>query len=134
MLLSAFDNDPATNPHCPHNHVKNSVIYTGTHDSNTIKGWFEKEAGPEVKRRLFDYLGRRVPAGRVHWELIRLAMSSVANLVIIPMQDILGLDEQARMNRPGTVKSNWSWRLGPKKVTPSIIGKLARLTEIFGRA
>jgi 4-alpha-glucanotransferase len=134
LLLSAFDGDLTTNPHCPHNHVKNSVIYTGTHDSNTIKGWFEKEAGPEVKRRLFDYLGRRVPAGRVHWELIRLAMSSVANLVIIPMQDILGLDEQARMNRPGTVKSNWSWRLGPKKVTPSIIEKLARLTEIFGRA
>jgi len=134
VLLSAFEGDPATNPHCPHNHVKNSVVYTGTHDTNTLKGWFVKEATPEAKRRLFDYLGHRVPAGRVHWELIRLAMSSVANLVIIPMQDILGLDEQGRMNRPGTVKSNWSWRLGPKEKTASIAGKLAKLTEIFGRA
>ncbi len=134
VLQSAFDGDPVTNPHCPHNHVKNSVVYTGTHDNNTIKGWFAKEATPKAKKRLFDYLGHRVPASRVHWELIRLAMSSVANLVIIPMQDVLGLDEQARMNRPGTVKSNWSWRLGPKEKTASVAGKLAELTEIFGRA
>jgi 4-alpha-glucanotransferase len=133
VLLSAFDDDPATNPHCPHNHVKNSVVYTGTHDTNTVKGWFAKEAKPEVKRQFFGYLGRRVPASQVHWELIRLAMSSVANLVIIPMQDVLGLDEQARMNRPGTVKNNWNWRLGPKEKTASIARKLAKLTEIFGR-
>jgi 4-alpha-glucanotransferase len=134
VLQSAFDGDPITNPHCPHNHVKNSVVYTGTHDNNTIKGWFAKEATPKAKSRLFDYLGHRVPASRVHWELIRLAMSSVANLVIIPMQDVSGLDEQARMNRPSTVKNNWSWRLGPKEKTASIARKLAKLTEIFGRA
>ncbi len=134
VLLSAFDGDVTTNPHCPHNHIKNSVVYTGTHDNNTIKGWFAKEARPEVKRRLFDYLGQRVPADRVHWELIRLAISSVANLAIIPMQDVLGLNEHARMNRPGTVKNNWRWRLSPKEITPSIVKKLARLTEIFGRA
>ena len=134
VLLSAFDGNPATNPHCPYNHVKNSVVYTGTHDNNTTKGWFSKEAGPEAKRRLFDYFGQKIPAGRVHWELIRLAMSSVANLVIIPMQDVLGLDERARMNRPGTIKNNWNWRLGPKEKRASIARKLTRLTEIFGRA
>ncbi|MBW8038817.1 MAG: 4-alpha-glucanotransferase [Planctomycetes bacterium] len=134
VLLSAFRGEPATNRHYPHNHVTNCVVYTSTHDNNTIKGWFEKESKPEVKRRLFDYLGRVVPASELHWELIRLAMSSVANLTIIPMQDILGLGEQARMNRPGTVRNNWVWRLGPKEKTASIVKKLARLTEIFGRA
>lgn len=134
VLLSAFRGEPATNRHYPHNHVTNCVVYTGTHDNNTIKGWFEKESKPEVKRRLFDYLGRVVPASELHWEMIRLAMSSVANLAIIPMQDILGLGEQARMNRPGTVRNNWVWRLGPKEKTASIVKKLARLTEIFGRA
>jgi len=133
VLLSGFDGDITTNAHCPYNHVRNSVVYTSTHDSNTIKGWFVKEARPEVKRKLFDYLGHHVSAGGVHWELIRLAMSSVAKLAIIPMQDILGLDERARMNRPGTIRGNWSWRLGPKEKTASVAGKMAELTKFFGR-
>jgi 4-alpha-glucanotransferase len=134
VLLFAFDGDPAANPHCPHNHTRNSVVYTGTHDNNTARGWFDNEAGSKQKKRLFAYVGHGVPARRVNWELIRLAMGSVGDVVIIPMQDVLGLGEQARMNRPATVRGNWSWRLRPNETTASIIKRLARLTETYGRA
>jgi len=135
ILLFGFEGCMAKNVHSHHNHVKNSVVYTGTHDNNTIRGWFEKEADPEQKERLFNYLGRKVPIAELHWELIQLAMNSVANLAIIPMQDILGLGEDARMNHPGTIaKSNWTWRLGRRQTTPSIISKLKKMTEVFNRA
>lgn len=134
ILQFAFGGDSVTNSHCLHNHVKNCVVYTGTHDNNTIRGWFEKEAKPKQKKKLFDYLGRKVPASQVHWELIRLAMSSVGNLTIIPIQDVLGLGEQGRMNRPGTVEGNWSWRLRPNQITTPTIRKLAKLTQTYGRA
>jgi 4-alpha-glucanotransferase len=132
VLLFAFDKNPATNPHCPDNYVKNTVVYTGTHDSNTVKGWFKNEACSKQKRRLFDYTGHKVPAGQVHWEFIRLAMSSVSNTVIIPMQDVLGLGQQARMNKPSTVKDNWRWRLTPHQSNINC-EKLAKMTEIYGR-
>ncbi|HUW20052.1 MAG TPA: 4-alpha-glucanotransferase [Sedimentisphaerales bacterium] len=133
VLLFAFDGAPAANCHHPHNHVKNSVIYTGTHDNNTVRGWFENEAKPATRRRLFDCLGRTVHARQMHWEFIRLAMSSVGSVTIIPVQDVLGLGEQARMNRPATIRGNWTWRLRRGQITASIIRKLARLTETYGR-
>ena len=133
IILFAFDEDFATNPHCLHNHVKNCVIYTGTHDNNTARGWFEKEARPESKRRLFGFLGHRVSTTQVPWELIRLAMSSVGNVVILPIQDVLGLGEQARMNRPAKVRGNWVWRLRPGQITPAVTKKLARLTQTYDR-
>jgi 4-alpha-glucanotransferase len=134
VLLFAFGDDLATNPYVPHNVVRNSVIYTGTHDNNTARGWFEKEAGPEVKERLFAYLGRRISADEVHWELTRLAMMSVANLAIIPMQDILGLGEEGRMNRPAGGTRNWEWRLLPEQLTAEISEKLRQMTINYGRA
>lgn len=134
LLLFAFGDDVATNPYVPHNHVKNCVVYTGTHDNNTAKGWFRKEARPEDKQRLFQYLGREVSEETVHRELIRMAMMSVADLVIIPMQDILGLGEEARMNVPATADGNWRWRLLPEQLTPSLIASLSELTCIYGRA
>jgi 4-alpha-glucanotransferase len=134
VLQFAFDGEPDTNPHWLSNHVKNSVVYTGTHDNNTVRGWFEKEANVVQKRNLFALLGRDVPADKVHWELIRLAMSSVGNIVIIPMQDVLGLGQVARMNRPATVRGNWCWRLRPRQVNSRRARKLAELTEACGRA
>jgi 4-alpha-glucanotransferase len=110
------------------------VVYTGTHDNNTSRGWFEKEAKPEEKRRLARYLGREIAAKEVHWELVRLAMMSVANTAIIPMQDILGLGEQSRMNRPAKKDGNWKWRLLPDQLTPSLAERLLEMTEIYGRA
>jgi 4-alpha-glucanotransferase len=134
VLLFAFGQDLPTNPYIPHNLPRKCVLYTGTHDNNTTRGWFEREATPEIKERLFRYLGKEVSAVRVHWELIRLAMMSVANMVIFPMQDILGLGEEARMNRPATTEGNWQWQLLPEQLTPSIADKLRGMTELYGRA
>lgn len=133
VLLFAFGDDLASNPYVPHNVVRNSVIYTGTHDNNTARGWFEKEAGPEVKARLFSYVGRALSLDDVHWELIRLAMMSVANLAIVPMQDVLGLGEEARMNRPAGGTGNWEWRLRPGQLSAETAEKLRDMTITYGR-
>lgn len=133
VLLFAFGSDMPTNPYVPHNFSSNCLAYTGTHDNNTVKGWFEEEASPEEKKRLFLYLGRKVPAKKLPWELIRLLMMSVANTVIIPMQDILSLGAEARMNFPSRLGGNWEWRLKPKQISPSLIEALKELTEIYAR-
>jgi 4-alpha-glucanotransferase len=134
VLLFAFGEDLPTNPYIPHNLPRNCVLYTGTHDNNTTRGWFEGEASPEIKERLFRYLGREVQAENIHRELIRLAMMSVANTIIVPMQDILGLGEEARMNRPATTEGNWRWRLSPDQLTPSLADMLRGMTDLYGRA
>ena len=133
VLQFAFSGNVVTNPHRPYNNGKNSVVYTGTHDSNAARGWFEKETTDKQKEMVFDYIGRKVPVAQIHWELIRLAMSSVSNTVIIPAQDILGLGDESRMNRPGTTEGNWRWRLQPGQITEQIIKKLAKMTTTFGR-
>lgn len=134
VLLFAFGENLPTHPYLPHNYGQNCVVYTGTHDNNTIRGWFDHEATEEDKRRLFRYLGREVPAHELHWEFIRLAMSSVATMVIIPLQDILGLGEEARMNRPATIVGNWQWRLSADQLSPSQRKNLLEMTEVYGRA
>ena len=134
VLLFAFGDDLAANPYVPHNHVRNCVVYTGTHDNNTTRGWFEKEATAEDKKRLSKYLGRKVSAKDIHWELIRLAMMSVADMVIFPMQDILGLGAEDRMNRPSTVEGNWEWRLLPEQLAASVTVSLREMAEVYGRA
>jgi len=132
-LLAAFSENPATHNSAPHNIGQHTVVFTGTHDFNTVRGWFENDATRENIEQLFCYLGRVVPIEDIHWEFIRLAMMTVANAVIIPMQDILGLDEKARMNRPGTITGNWEWRLLPGALTAAVAGKLKRMTEMYGR-
>jgi 4-alpha-glucanotransferase len=133
VLLFAFGEDNPTHPYLPHNYEENAVVYTGTHDNNTARGWFEREAKPADKGRLFRYLGRKVSAQAVPWELIRLAMESKANLAIIPMQDILGLGEEARMNLPATGDGNWEWQLIPGQLTPTLVEQLREITETYGR-
>lgn len=134
VLLFAFSEDIATNPYAPHNHIKNCLVYTGTHDNNTIKGWFENEVDPEGRKRISEYIGREVTAGTINREIVRLAMMSVADTVIIPMQDILGLGEKERMNVPGTTTGNWEWRLAPEQLTPSLTKKLKDMTELYERS
>jgi len=133
VLLFAFDGDSAKNPHLPENHVKNCVVYTSTHDSNTVRGWFDNEAKPQQKKKLFDYLGHKAAADKIHLEFIRLASSSAAEIVIIPVQDLLGLGQQGRMNRPATNRGNWSWKLKFGQITPTATEELAKLTVIHGR-
>jgi 4-alpha-glucanotransferase len=133
VLLFAFGEDNPMHPYLPHTYEKNTVVYTGTHDNNTVRGWFEREAKPKDKKRLFRYLGRKTLAKDISWELIRLAMMSVANLAIIPMQDILDLGAEARMNRPATGDGNWEWQLVPGELTPALAEKLRTMTQIYGR-
>ncbi len=133
VLIFAFGEDLPTNPYATHNHIKNCVVYTGTHDNNTIRGWFEKEICPEDRKRLFEYIGKEVSGKKIHRELIRLAMMSVANMVIIPMQDILGLGEKARMNLPASSRGNWEWRVTQGQLSPTITQGLSETTRIYGR-
>lgn len=133
ILMFGFNRDASKNPHHPCNYVENSVVYTGTHDNNTVKGWFENETDAAQRKRLFDYIGHGVSTGRIHWEFIKMAMRAVSDIAIIPLQDVLGLGQQARMNRPAAVKNNWRWRLAPQQMRPAIFKKLAKMTEDYGR-
>ena len=113
--------------------VKNCLVYTGTHDNNTVRGWFEKEASEDDRKRFMYYLGHDTKAEKVSWDMIRLAMRCVGNTVIIPMQDVLGLDDKARMNMPSVAEGNWSWRLTEGQLTKDLAKILADMTHIYGR-
>jgi 4-alpha-glucanotransferase len=134
VFLFAFGDDDPEQPYLPHNYVRNCIAYTGTHDNNTARGWFVGEAKPEERRRLLRYLGREVAPETVPAELVRLLMMSIADAVIVPMQDILGLGEEARMNRPAVPEENWEWRLLPEQLGPALAQSLAAMTETYGRA
>jgi 4-alpha-glucanotransferase len=133
VALFAFGDDFPNGAYLPHNMDSHGVFFTGTHDTNTVEGWFESEAGEEEKRRLVKYLGYEVSAGRVHWAMIRLVMISPARIAVIPFQDVLGLGESARMNRPGNPHGNWRWRLKGGELSADLAERLADLTEVFGR-
>ncbi|MFA4859204.1 4-alpha-glucanotransferase [Methanoregula sp.] len=133
VLQFAFTDETSKNPHAPHNLSRELVLYTGTHDNSPVRGWFEHHATPEDKRRLFQYLGREYSADELPEVFIRLAMMSVADTVILPLQDILGLGEEARMNTPGTDEGNWRWRV-EEPMTKEIAGYLHDMTRVFGRA
>jgi len=134
VLLFAFGDDIKTNPYIPDNYQKNCVVYTGTHDNNTAKGWFTKEASLKEKDNLFKYLKRNLMISEVPRALIELAMHSKANVAIFPLQDILGFGKLGRMNTPGTVEGNWQWRLLPKLLKSSVVKQLRELTEASARA
>ena len=134
ILLFAFGDDLPTNPYAPHNLNRHCLVYTGTHDNNTIKGWFKNEATPEIKNRIARYIGKSVSEENISGELIKLAMMSVANVAIFPLQDLLDLGEEARMNRPGNRYGNWQWRLDPALLTPIFRNELCEITELYGRA
>ena len=133
VLLFAFEDGFATSPHIPHNVTHDSILYTGTHDNNPVRGWVENEVTEEHRHRMHLYFGVDVPAGELNWVFIRLAMSTVANTVIFPLQDILGLGSAARMNRPGTTEGNWKWRFSQNMLTPEITEKLRSMTSIYDR-
>ena len=128
VIQFAFSGE-ADNPHLPHNYAGDFVAYTGTHDNNTTKGWLAS-LKKEEKLMVQNYLGTE---NIDSWQLVRKVEESVAGLAIVPMQDILGLSTPARMNKPGTTKGNWLWRLDPKSLTKDHEGKLLELTKLFGR-
>jgi 4-alpha-glucanotransferase len=134
VLLFAFGDDMPTNPYIVHNHVENCFVYTGTHDNNTVRGWFRKDASEDDRQRLENYLGQTVEENLVSLQLMRLAMQSVGRVAITPVQDILGLDETARVNTPGIGEGNWAWRLTSGQFTEPTAALLGEITKMYGRA
>jgi len=132
VLQFAFDSREESD-YLPHNYERNCVVYTGTHDNDTIKGWYEVMS-KEDKELALDYLNNRLTSGEdIHWDYIGLAMRSVADTCIIPAQDYLGLGTDARINIPSTVGNNWVWRMKKDAFDKKLITKIRRLTEICGR-
>lgn len=130
MKVLQFAFDTPRNQYWPHNFEPNCVCYTGTHDNETTAGWY---AALDDKNRgyLAAYIGRRVedPA----WDMIRLAWGSVAATAIAPLQDVLSLGSETRMNRPGIAEGNWRWRFRPQQFGPGLVEKMSGLTELYNR-
>jgi 4-alpha-glucanotransferase len=131
IIQFAF-NPKEDNIYIPYNYTENSVVYTGTHDNDTIIGWF-KSLKQEERNYALDYLVVNKTETDIHWEFIRLAMASAAAIAIIPIQDYLGLGTEARINIPSTLGGNWTWRMLPNELTPDIVTKIGDLTRIYGR-
>lgn len=132
VLEFAFD-DTENSAYLPHKYGENCVVYTGTHDNDTLAGWF---ASMNDRDRAFarEYMGNEhTPEDEVHWDFIRLAMASVAKLAVIPVQDYLGLGTEARTNEPSTLGKNWRWRMLPDELDEELIGKCRRMARIYGR-
>jgi 4-alpha-glucanotransferase len=131
MKVLQFAFGSAESDHLPHSLTPDTVVYTGTHDNDTVRGWFGN-AGPEERQRALDYLGS--DGREIHWDFIRAALTSVADLAVVPLQDVLGLGSEARLNRPGEPSGNWQWRLTSEQLTDDLGNRLRRLTELAGRA
>lgn len=140
ILQFAFGGD-AKNHDLPHNYIQNSVAFTGTHDNDTTQGWFNSEAGKgsgrdaeqiEKERKFcLDYLN--TDSAEIHWDFVRAVWASVANTAIAPMQDLLGLGNDARMNLPASISGNWSWQCKHGDFSDEIAENLKSLTELYGR-
>ncbi len=139
VLQSGFGNDFPHSSHLPHNHHRDLVAYTGTHDNDTIVGWWDRHKRDggllpttDEGRAAAEYLSL---AGReIHWICIRALFASVASLAIVPLQDILGLGSHARMNRPSQPKGNWKWRFTEEMLEENVGERLGEITQLYGRA
>ena len=145
ILQFAFGGDTQAAEFLPHRYVPNTVAYTGTHDNDTFVGWFEESgaSGPrsarqaaQERRAAVAYLAgpdvRQLEAP-VHWAAIRELWASVANTVIVPLQDVLGLDNASRMNTPGSARGNWEWRMPLRTTTAVLARKLHAFSQTYGR-
>src|SRR5262249_10340224 len=132
ILQYGFGGD-AKNTHLPHNYTQNCVAYTGTHDNDTIVGWWSsREAGPNAEREFCErYLNTE--GKEINWDFIRAVLASVADTAIVPLQDVLRLGNEARMNLPATHSGNWSWRFTRNAIKPETISRMRELTETYGR-
>jgi len=133
VLQFAFSEDFPTNPYAPHNHTRNNLVYTGTHDNTTVKGWFKEESTESAKNILSRYTGKDITEENAAIEMIRMALQSVAHTSIIPLQDILNLDGNARINTPSRRFQNWEWRLEDDLMNDNIIERLREMTLLAGR-
>ncbi len=132
VLQFAWGGRGNENSFIPFNHVPNCVVYSGTHDNNTSIGWWHQETDDWIREHLSRYIDR--PVNEPNWELIRLALMSVAHTAVVPMQDVLSLGEEARMNVPGRLGGNWTWRITEADLQNPAKDRLAALTTVYGRA
>lgn len=128
VLQFAFSDDD--HPYQPHRHVPNAVVYTGTHDNDTTRGWYRSLSG-DARRRIFEYLG--TSGLSIEWDLIRAAYESVAERAVVPAQDVFELGPEARMNNPAPSAGNWLWRARAEEFRPDRAARLRRLAELTGR-
>jgi len=130
MCVLQFGFSDPYNKYLPHNHPVNSVAYTGTHDNDTTRGWY---TGLDDRDRDFvrRYLAR--DGSDIAWDFIRMAWGSVADLAIAPLQDILNLGSDARMNTPGIAAGNWRWRMPEHVLQDGVWNRLTEMTEMYGR-
>jgi 4-alpha-glucanotransferase len=141
ILQFAFGTDPQGPDFKPHNYPRNRAAYTGTHDNDTTVGWWTSGTGHSTRSRAdliaeHDFTRRYLgtDGAEIHWDFIRAVLASVANTAIVPMQDVLGLGREARMNQPATSSGNWRWRVMPGAVTDALAERLAILVETYDRA
>ncbi len=140
VLQFAFGGEPE-NVNLPHNYQRNAVAYTGTHDNDTAVGWFKSLSGADStctdmqlkSEREFCLRYLHSDGAEIHWDLIRAVMASVANTAIVPLQDLLGLGTEARMNRPNSKEGNWRWRFAAADLTEQLAERLKEMTETYGR-
>lgn len=140
ILQFAFSSD-TKNIDLPHNYHNNVVVYTGTRDNDTAVGWFRSVDGDgstrdveQVEReRQFRMRYLNTEGHEIHWDFIRAVLASVANTAVVPLQDVLGLGTEARMNLPNTTAGNWSWRVAPGSLSTDLARRLRGLTELYGR-
>lgn len=141
ILQRAFSTSPKAPEYRPHNHIYHCVVYTATHDHNTTVGWFtsDPDTHPSMTREqvleerafVLRYIG--TDGREIHWDFIRMALASVAGMAIFPLQDVMGLGAEARMNLPGTLQGNWEWRFSWEMLTPEMTVRLAELTALYDR-
>lgn len=130
ILQFAFDSDGA-NPYLPHNHTRDSVVYTGTHDNNTTRGWYDT-LNPDIRQRIARYYAQ--PQEPMPWPLIKSALASPARWSIVPLQDLLELDAKHRMNTPGTTTGNWQWRFEWRQFHDGLAERMRQLNRLYNRA
>ncbi|HVL01291.1 MAG TPA: 4-alpha-glucanotransferase [Dongiaceae bacterium] len=129
ILQFAFDSDGA-NPYLPHNHSLNSVVYSGTHDNNTTLGWFQA-LNDDIKRRILEYYAQ--PNEPMPWPIIKSTLASPGRWAILPLQDLLALGTEHRMNVPGTTADNWRWRFDWQQVDANLAPHLNNLNRLYYR-
>lgn len=133
VLQFAFGGETPVSDHIPHNYVTNSFAYTGTHDNNTLKGWYMQDITKATRSAISDYAGQKISERNVGDVLVRLCYACVAKVAVLPVQDILDLDSSHRMNIPASSEGNWAWRVTNNQLTNLVAKKLLKLAKIYNR-
>jgi len=132
VMQFAFDSREESN-YLPHTYHKNTVVYTGTHDNDTIQGWYDSISESDKEYAKLYLNNSDTPREEIHWDYIRAVLASVSDTAIIPLQDYLGLGSEARINIPSTLGLNWKWRMKSEDLTDELLEKIKQMIETYER-